>query len=58
MLALLTPYTDREIAARLAALVAAETARRSGHRASRGTGRKPLETRPSEEKSRVVHFVG
>ena len=58
MHALLTPYTDREIADRLAALVAAETARRAGHRASRGTGRKPLETRCSRKKSRVVHFVG
>lgn len=58
MLALLTPYTDREIAARLAALVAAETARRSGHRAGHGTGGKPLETRAAKKKIRVVHFVG
>ena len=58
MHALLTPYTDREIADRLAALVAAETARQAGHRASPGTGRKPLETRAANKKSRVVHFVG
>ena len=58
MHALLTPYTDREIADRLAALVAAETARRSGHRASRGTGWKPLETRAAKKKNRAVHFVG
>jgi len=58
MLALLTPYTDREIADRLAALVAAETARRTGHRASPGTGGKALETRAAKKKNRVVHFVG
>ena len=58
MLALLTPYTDREIADRLAATRAAETARRTGHRASRGTSGKPLETRASKKKNRVVHFVG
>ena len=58
MHALLTPYTDREIADRLAAMAAAEAARRAGHRASRGTGGKPLETRGSRKKSRVVHFVG
>ena len=58
MHALLTPYTDREIADRLAALVAAETARRAGHRATPRTGGKALETRASRKKSRVVHFVG
>jgi hypothetical protein len=63
MHALLTPYTDAELAARLAALVAAETARHGRTAAARGpagrTGRavrKAHENKGSRKKSRVVHF--
>jgi hypothetical protein len=60
MHALLTPYTDDELAARLAALVADETARRDRTAAARGpagrTGRKTHKNKGSRKKEQGGAF--
>lgn len=58
MHAFLTPYTDDELAARLAALVAAETARQARTAAPRGpagrAGRKAHENKGIQKKIKKV----